>query len=156
MKALTSIFTLLILSSLSMGHIKTHQPIPDSLMMKAVYKTNIQIDSIFNGPEPITFKHLNDGFTGMIHHMDSLNANAIRLVNQRDSASKARDKAILYAIEMRNQNIKLEKENKEYVHTIEYVKMAPHILMLFVITLASSLVATGLVSGFRKWKKDGM
>lgn len=156
MKALTSIFALLIFSSFSMGHIKTQQPIPDSLMMKAVYKTNMQVDSIFNSPEPITFKHLNDGFSGIIHHMDSLNANAIRLVNQRDSASKARDKAILYAIEMRNQNIKLEKENKEYEYTIEYVKMAPHILMIFVITLASSLVASGIISGFRKWKNNEM
>src|SRR5690606_22156758 len=87
--------------------------VTDSAMVKAVEKTNAQIDSIFLQPRPITFQDISQGFVGMMKHMDSLNAAVIILVKQRDSIQQARHLAQLDSIGMVNTNVMLLKANME-------------------------------------------
>lgn len=150
---------LIIISSFTRGNFQddtVEVQISDSVMVKAVQKTNSQVDSIFlsSQSKPITFKDLSEGFNGIVTHMDSLNAATIILVKQRDSIELVRHREQLDRIDLINANIMLKKDNKQKEITISMVKGMPHVLMIFVASLAAFFVGQGFINGIKKYRKN--
>lgn len=149
---------LVIISSFTRGNLQddtVEVQISDSVMVKAVQKTNSQVDSIFLGQsKPITFEDLTEGFNGIMTHMDSLNAAAIILVKQRDSIELVRHKEQLARIDLINENITLKRDNRQKETTISLVKAMPHVLMIFVASLAAFFVGQGFINGINKYRKN--
>lgn len=155
MKYFILTIALIIVSSFSRGNFQEDTlKVKDSIMPLAMDKTDKQFDSIFTS-NTITFKDINDHFEGLTNHVDNLNASLIVMIQRIDSATIERDSALLLAVELKQKNKELAKENVKYSKTISLIKNAPHILMVFTVSLFSFLVGTGLVNGYRKWKNEG-
>ncbi len=157
MRSFLITISLIILSSFTRGNFQddtVEVQISDSVMVKAVQKTNSQVDSIFLGQvKPITFHDLSNVFDGITSHIDSLNAAAIILAKQRDSIMSVRHKEQMARIDLINKNIELRKENKRKEDTISLAKTAPHVLMTFMSCMAAVLLVQGGIAGMKKIKK---
>lgn len=157
MRSFVITISLIIISSFTRGGYQEDSlevQVSDSVMIEAVKKTNVQVDSIFlHQVKPITIGDLSNVFDGITSHIDSLNAAAIILANERDSIMSVRHKEQLARIDLINKNIELRKENKRKEDTISLAKTAPHVLMTFMSCIAAVLLVQGGIAGMKKIKK---
>ncbi len=154
MKYFILTIALIIVSSFSRGNFQEDTlKVKDSIVSLAIDKTDKQVDSIFaNTPKPITFNDLNEGFSGIIQHIDSLNATGIILMRQRDSIEGVRHNEYLAKMKIIETNTQLRKENKALSKTKEWAEKGSHVLMVFITVFAAIQFSRGVDKGIRKMK----
>lgn len=121
----------------------------DSIKTEAEKRTQRQLDSIAkpSGPHRMVID-----FTDIKSHMDSLNTQILRLINQSNMASQKRDSLTQAMITIMSENIALKRSNEQYRKDWNVIsKGLDSIFWLFLIYVGS-LAAQGTYHGYREWK----
>lgn len=92
-------------------------------------------------------------FDRLREHIDSSNARLIVMADSLSKASSQRDSVMTALMITIGENIRLEKENKEYRENMAYALSQPVFLFYFLLMVAAAFVAKGIERGIRAVRK---
>lgn len=119
----------------------------DSVKVEAERRTERQLDSM---SKPIGPHKAAINFSDIKSHMDTLNAQVLRLLNETAMASQKRDSLTQGMIRLMSENIALKESNEAQKKEIEIISKAPTILFYFVLMIVATLVGQGAFNYYRK------
>lgn len=121
----------------------------DSIKVEAVKRTERQLDSMSKplGPHRVVID-----FTDIKSHMDSLNAQILRLIGESNIASQKRDSLTQVMLTLISENVALRDSNEQYRKDWEIVSKAPHIIFISVWIFICIFASQGISNYLRNRK----
>lgn len=146
---------LVIITSFSSGNFgQPSDTIPSSVKIKAMQKTDNEIDRLLHRPTPpVTTIEINKWFNKVLSHMDSINAMAIMREKQAEVAAITRD-SIRHALVMQKlENKVLVEENTQLNKEKSIVFTTIHVIAIFLAMVAAIQVSKGVDLGLKEIQK---
>jgi len=121
---------------------------------KAKAKTDMQIESTYRqSPVNPVLDAIRYDFRELRRLIDSLNVETLLAISRADSASAQRDSAAMIVLSLVAENTKLKAENASYQEDFRVITWGPHMLVIFIIVFAASLVSHGAYEAYKQRRK---
>lgn len=123
----------------------------DSIQNQASRMTEQQLDSMSKPSGPY---HVVINFSDMKNHMDSLNTQVLRLLNETAMASQKRDSLTQTLVSILSENMALRASNEAQKKEIDIMTKAPTIFFYFLLMIVATFVSQGLYKGIHNYRRN--
>jgi len=121
----------------------------DSLKVEAEKRTEQQLDSL---SKPRGKHTAVIDFSDIKAHMDSLNTQILRLIDESNIASQKRDSLTQAMVSILSENVALRRSNEQYRNDWDVISKGLDAIFWLFLIYVGSLAAQGTYHGYREWK----